>query len=111
MYYILQGRIPVVCDDIEKWADWNENNNRQIALTKIGPITISTVFLGLNHNLGPGLPLVFETCIFSEDDSNVAARYTRWADAVTGHEASTHRARMNWEMAGRIAHYELARFK
>ena len=38
--------------------------SRRIDLTIVGDFKISTVFLGLNHQLGDGPPILFETMIF-----------------------------------------------
>lgn len=45
---------------------------------------VSTVFLGLDHNLyGP--PHLFETMIFGGEHDGYQERYSTWAEAETGH--------------------------
>lgn len=69
-YYILEGvlegRTPVPCDDIMRWARWMEEHDkdRKVGDTRVGPYWVSTVFLGLDHNWGEGPPLLFETMVF-----------------------------------------------
>lgn len=51
---------------------------------------VSTVWLGLDHRLGDGPPLIFETMVFpSKGDFGELDmdRYTTEAEAIKGHEA------------------------
>jgi hypothetical protein len=86
--YILDGQIPVPCDDVATWADWMAKNDCQVANTTLAGQRISTVFLGLNHQPQPsGLPLLFETMIF--DENGVACemwRCSTWAEAESMHQ-------------------------
>lgn len=68
--YILVDRepVPVPCEHLLLWADWMERARRRVALTQVGPCTVSTVFLGLDHNYFGGPPLLFETMVFVPDD-------------------------------------------
>lgn len=51
-HYILDGKEPKEVD-LMTWARWMETfENRRIVLDEIGPITVSTVFLGLDHGFG-----------------------------------------------------------
>ncbi len=50
-------------------------------------LLISTVWLGLNHNWGPGKPLIFETMIFGGPYNEWQMRWTSEKEAVKGHEA------------------------
>ena len=52
---------------------------------------ISTVWLGLNHNLQLGRPLIFETMVFSqrpELSERYCWRYSTLAEAEAGHAAA-----------------------
>ncbi len=63
--YLLDGDTPVVCDDLLEWAAGFEKTDVHVADETISGITISTVFLGIDHNFLPtGSPLLFETMIF-----------------------------------------------
>lgn len=65
-----------------------------VAKTHIGPILISTVFLGYDHrwsNLEGEAPILFETMIFTEVSGctyfdGFQGRYCSWDDAVKGHK-------------------------
>ena len=68
-------------------------NNRFHLKTKVGKYTISTVDLGLNHQLFDDLPpLYYETMIFNWEDTeenpfeNYLLRYTTEEEAKAGHE-------------------------
>lgn len=85
--YILEGRTPVRCDDLYKWARWFENGAaRRVAFDHVGDgLTVSTVFLGLDHNWGEGPPQLFETMIFGGPHDEYQERYSTWDEAVHGH--------------------------
>jgi hypothetical protein len=52
-----------------------------------GAIYVSTVFLGLDHNLfGSGPPLLFETMVFGPYGGDEQWRYSTWAEAEAGHK-------------------------
>ena len=54
--YKLVGHDAVPVEDLIEWAMWLESADRQVRLTRVGPTTISTVFLGLDHSYGGGPP-------------------------------------------------------
>lgn len=89
--YILVDKEPVLEKDLLKWGQWLEDNNeqRRVAHTtlKYG-IRISTVFLGIDHNLsGIGQPILFETMVFDTKDEVLdAERYGTWEEAESGHK-------------------------
>lgn len=66
MKYILdEKRQPVPCDDTVKWGEWMEKTDRSVGKTEVGPFTVSTVFLGLDHGFTEGAaPILFETMVF-----------------------------------------------
>lgn len=70
-HYILdKNGKPVRAPDLLTWGRWFENAERHVAETYIGELYISTVFLGLDHNLNPdGSPILWETMVFNENDS------------------------------------------
>src|SRR5216117_97820 len=87
-YYILdENHCLVGTDDVRVWGKWFESiKNRRVGEDKIGEITISTVFLGIDHQWGDGPPLVFETMIFGGELNDSQWRYSTWDDAVIGHK-------------------------
>jgi hypothetical protein len=65
---------------------------RRVAETVLGPSTISTVFLCLDHAIpfesGPDdAPLLFETQVFGGVLDAQIERYASWDEALAGHAA------------------------
>jgi hypothetical protein len=90
--YTLVGRIAVPCLDMEQWVLWmgTETEKRRVAETTIGPLFVSTVFLGLDHGFGRPEPLLFETMVFGAEESSEHVdiymdRYHTWDEAEKGH--------------------------
>lgn len=80
--------------------------DRVLARTEVGWLTVSTVFLGLDHGLYDGPPVLWETMIFGRGrlasfrgmpflarDSYDQRRYTSREDALLGHEEMVRNAR------------------
>lgn len=84
LWYVLVGHNPVPCDDIEVLGKWFENADRQVALTEKNGISVSTVFLAMNHSFGNGEPILFETMVFGGNE-DIQERYRTWDEAVEGH--------------------------
>ena len=62
-HYILEGKTPKIVD-LMTWAKWFEKH-KQVFRTEIDGISVSTIFLGLDHDFSRGgPPLLFETMIF-----------------------------------------------
>lgn len=86
-YILNENREAVRCDDLMKWARLFENDaNRRVGSTEVGPYHISTVFIGLDHSLGRGPPQLFETMVFGlEGDGEDMDRCSTWAEAEAMH--------------------------
>jgi len=93
--YILDGKSPVPCDDLIEWARWFETAERHVAETQVGPVLVSTVFLGINHSFGRGPPLLFETMIFGMDDNDYQVRCSTWDEAENDHQVAVAIARQH----------------
>jgi hypothetical protein len=93
-HYVLDGRNPVPTD-LMTWARWFETADRHVACDYVGPIYVSTVFLGLDHSWGRGPPLLFETMVFADDDAHdlICRRYSTWEQAERGHIVALRYAR------------------
>lgn len=85
MYYVLEHRKVIPTDSYAKWLTQLGSSDRQVAFTEIMDIEISTVFLGLDYNLGRGKPLLFETIVFGGVFNRVIERYSTWEEAEEGH--------------------------
>jgi hypothetical protein len=88
--YILDDQYNVIrCTDLYEWGRWMQNSNRRIALTELGEkCRISTVFLGIDHQLDEGPPLVFETMILCEGNEELnywCERCSTHAEALEQH--------------------------
>ncbi len=84
-YYDRQGRHM----SMEEWTNAFEGD-RHIAKTELpNGVTISTVWLGLDHSFDEGPPLIFETMAFPPDKWRDldSARYSTEEQAKAGHEA------------------------
>lgn len=87
-YYRLDGHEPVPCS-VTEWGTAFENMSaRRVALTELPHgVVVSTVFLGLDHSFAEeGSPILFETCVFGLDGSDVMERCSTWAQAEAQHE-------------------------
>ena len=84
--YVLRGRELVECVDLMEWARWFETAERHVARDEVGGVSVSTVFLGLDHQFGNGPPLLFETMIFGGTHDQHQERYSTWAEAEQGHQ-------------------------
>lgn len=105
-HYILKGR-KIVKVDLMTWGAWFEKGDCIIKQETLpNGYWISTVFLGLDHNFGKGLPLLFETMVFenkyrwTKPIKNMPSfkpfkyreemdmdRYSTYAQAEAGHAA------------------------
>ncbi|QIV65826.1 hypothetical protein Cp1R7AA1_043 [Mesorhizobium phage Cp1R7A-A1] len=108
-WYILDGKRPVREPDMLKAAYWFGTADRNVALTDTQIHSVSTVFLGYDHNHFGRVPILFETMVFErygDDDRlddpkrsemkgrvshwleslDIMRRYPTWADAEIGHQ-------------------------
>lgn len=63
-YILDETGSPVAQPDLMEWAVWFDKSNRHVAKETIGEATISTVFLGMDHQWGDGPPVLWETMVF-----------------------------------------------
>jgi hypothetical protein len=89
----LDGKTPVEEPDIFKWATWFELSDRVVRQDRVGDYTVSTVFLGVDHNWWrSGKPVLWETMIFGGCGISLASedimqrRYRSYEEALAGHE-------------------------
>ncbi len=89
MYYILdENKQPVKTEDFKEWLNILNEDMRRVAFDEINDVTISTVFLGIDHGHGKGIPILWETMCFStnQDYNDYQERYTSHEDALKGHQ-------------------------
>jgi hypothetical protein len=94
LWYILDERNNIVpVEDVLQWGTWFEeasHTRRRCVQETILPdrTRISTVFLGIDHNVLGDIPILFETMVFSAgslDDMDMQ-RYSTWDAAHAGHD-------------------------
>lgn len=94
-YYIIDnGNIRTV--ELEEWGRWFQKTpNRVIEKTDLGEAgTVSTVFLGIDHNFSHvGPPVLFETMVFGGAMDQEMQRYATLGDAKRGHFEMVDRVR------------------
>ena len=91
-YYLLDDNKKPYKFTLREWGEWFQDSRgddrRRVAEDEIDGKRISTVFLGMDHNLyGEGRPLIFETMVFDENgDEMYTNRYSLWEESLNGHE-------------------------
>lgn len=81
--YILDGKTPVPFFDTTKWGS---QVDKIIGKDQFGSVSVSTVFLGMDHSFGGGDPVLFETMIFGGEHDQYQERYCTWDEAEKGHQ-------------------------
>jgi hypothetical protein len=96
-YYFIydDAGTPIATDHISM-ARWLTNKRRRVAGDQIGTLSVSTVFLGINHQWGAGPPILWETMVFGlpSDVDEIQLRYSSRADALEGHKRACDEIRM-----------------
>lgn len=88
-YKLDKNNNPVKARDIDDYMKWHDENIDKVTVMRqdVDGITISTVFLGLDHSY-PGdntKPLLWETMIFGGEHDQYQERYYSFDDAVDGY--------------------------
>ena len=78
--YILKDRKPVPVDELE-WAQWfgAHHEERVVGRWDFAGTEVSTAFLGVDHQVGGGPPLVFETAWCSRREGRSGRPVLTWA--------------------------------
>ena len=86
MIYTLVDKLPVPCPQLREWSRWYARAERRVAVTDVGCLLVSTVFLGMDHqHQQGGPPLLFETMIFDDGQDTYQERCTTWDEAEAMH--------------------------
>lgn len=92
-YFNLVNGKPVPVS-FEEWVFHSDGDSWRVGLTDCGDgVTVSTVFLGLNHNWGHGEPLLYETMVFGGKFNDETERYTTVEQAIEGHRMMVQRVK------------------
>ena len=86
MYYKLVDKKPVKCLPGELPDFLNRKMFRDSFTIYGEDVSVSTVFLYMDHSFTGGTPLLFETMIFGGLHDGHQERYTNWECAERGHE-------------------------
>lgn len=89
-YYVLKDGKPVSVD-ASACSEWMETANRTLRRREFiingEKVSVSTVFLGLNHSYHRNTaPILWETMIFGGNHDQEQWRYSSEAEAIKGHE-------------------------
>ena len=91
LYVLDDNGEPLLMDDLHVWARWLESHKsttvlaQDMAANEDVVVLISTVFGGVDHNWGEGLPILWETMIFGGPHDGYSERYTSRDEARIGH--------------------------
>jgi len=90
-WYILDDNgEPVEADVLVagRWMEDNHNNSKRVvAFTEVEKdVSLSTIFLGLNHSWTPGKVLLYESLWFGGPLDGDQRRYATRAEAEAGHK-------------------------
>lgn len=98
----LVGRVAVPCSLEDFARSFGDSEMRRVARSEIGPFTISTVFLAIDHNFGGGAPALFETMIvLGSEFTDYSARCATWEQAEGMHDDALFVARGWLRLANR----------
>lgn len=91
MYYFLNEDKTYNPCDLMTWANQFEFMDRHVGDDCINDKRVSTIWLGLDHDLYGGKPLLFETMVFKNLEKGLPSeiyciRYSTWDEAVEGHK-------------------------
>lgn len=81
-----------------EWGMEYEEMDRRVALTEVGLLRVSTIFLSIDHSFGMGgVPILFETMVFPQGRWNdlFCCRYSTWNEAVLGHRKTVRALKRN----------------
>lgn len=95
LYILGEDGKPVACEDAEQWGRFFETASRIVRQEAVSPkVSVSTVFLGIDHNFGRGgPPLLYETMIFGGREDGYCERYATREEAELGHVEAVARAK------------------
>lgn len=91
-YILDENGDPVPMPHLIAWGEWMQHHraDRVVGKTQVESVSVSTVFLGLDHGIGDKLEL-FETMCFAGkageefEGGDFFGRYATRAEAVEGH--------------------------
>lgn len=86
MYVIGPDGDPRPESDVVAWARNKAATDWAVAKTDVGDVRVSTVFLGVDHSFGGGIPILYKTMIFGGCWDQWQWRHPTRAAALAGHD-------------------------
>lgn len=97
---------PVLENDVVAWGKWFASSPRHVGLDQIRDVSVSTVFLGLDHRFGGhGMPILWETIVFGGPLDGEGQRYSSKEAAVAGHADYVARVSASPKLQDDTAHH------
>lgn len=95
-HYVLENGVPRAVPLLE-WAQWFQTHDadRLMEKTEWNGVTVSTVFLGIDHNWSGGPPILFETMVFGGPLNEDCRRYRTVDEARAGHLEMVERVKLD----------------
>lgn len=86
LYKLDENRKPVLTDSYDDFMKAFSTQDRQIALDTVGKFSISTVFMGWDHQcIEDGPPIIYETMMFDNRKSIACKRASTEKEALEYH--------------------------
>ena len=93
-YYIEKDGRPVSIEDMAEWNQWYRTANRLVEKTKVGPVSVVTLFLGMDNRTGSiGPPLLYETVIRGGVLDGTQYLYSTREEDLQGHRTYVDKAK------------------
>lgn len=90
MFYLLDdNKKPYQVSLAESYKLYENMDMKVTARDQVNEVVISTVFLGIDHNIlnsSSNVPVLWETMIFNGEHDGYQERYTSHEDALAGHQ-------------------------
>lgn len=116
-HYILVGQtpVPINCDldtenglhNLRIWGMCFDSDRQVAAQRFFNLVSVSTVFLGIDHRWGGGAPLLFESMAFWWGEGEDCMRCSTWLEAELQHRvmcAEVIKPRAVWDAICRLWH-------
>ncbi len=85
--YILGGRTPIKCEDLQAWGEWMRTANRLVCATSVEGHRIETVFTGMDAAVDEGQALLFRSTVTGPAYGSIQDNYPTWDEAARGHDS------------------------
>jgi hypothetical protein len=96
LFYKEVNDVPQPVDNINQYLE--DTGSRRVAFTNItSTISVSTVFLGINHNFDDGTPILYESLVQDTHepmDNEIMVRYETRQQAIDGHDKLCEKMKM-----------------